>query len=182
MTPAGHSLMGAAIAVAVVPSRFRFRAKAVTVLGFVALANLPDWRLPGWGHERYGISHSLFVNLATIAAVSLLIVLWPRLRRAVGGLAVVIGGAVAWLSHPFLDATYNHGKGTAMFWPFSSARLRLTLPWFETLRKPLPHFDGHSARVMAIELAVYGAIFLLVLLIRWGCNARRRAAQRLADG
>ena len=33
---------------------------------FVALANLPDWPLPNWGHDRHDISHSIFVNVGLI--------------------------------------------------------------------------------------------------------------------
>ena len=33
---------------------------------FLGLAVVPDWPLPGWGHDRYAVSHSVFVNLGLI--------------------------------------------------------------------------------------------------------------------
>jgi hypothetical protein len=62
---------------------------------------------------------------------------------------------------------YNHAEGLAMFWPVSWDRLALPVPWLETLREPLPHFDAHAARVMGIELLTFGPVLAAAVLGRW---------------
>jgi hypothetical protein len=71
--------------------------------------------------------------------------------------------------------------GLAMLWPFSKARLSPAVPWFEVLDKPLPHFDAHSARVLLIELASYGPLFLLALACRWLWGRHKRRQRRAPD-
>ena len=66
---------------------------------------------------------------------------------------------MAWLSHLLLDSFYNHGRGVLIFWPLSRARLNLAIPWFATLQRPLSQFRAHTARVLLIEVMVYGAVF-----------------------
>ena len=73
---------------------------------------------------------------------------------------------MAWFSHLLLDTFYNHGKGIGLFWPFSTWRLALPIPWFETLHKPLPYFDSHAIRVYAIELISFAPVFLIAVFIR----------------
>jgi membrane-bound metal-dependent hydrolase YbcI (DUF457 family) len=166
MTPVGHSLFGASLAVAAMPRGASRRRRLAMLVSFAALANIPDLRLPMWGHERYDISHSIFVNAGLIALLAVTLVFLPRARRAVGGTAVIICGAAAWLSHLLLDSFYNHGKGVAILWPFSKGRLALPISWFDNLHLPLPHFGWHTARVMGIELLAYGTLFVLVCLAR----------------
>ncbi len=162
MTPVGHSLVGASIGLLAASSSAGRWMKLAIIAAFVVLANIPDAHLPGWGHDRYDISHSIFVNAGLIAVIGTGLALLPRLRRRIGGSRIIFGGAAAWLSHLLLDSFYNHGLGVAIFWPLSSVRLALPLPWFETLRRPFPFFDSHSARVMAIELVAYGSLLVLV--------------------
>ena len=59
-------MMGLTIGVAAVPRDFNRRQTVVILAAFVALANAPDWPLPGWGHDRYDVSHSIFVTLAAV--------------------------------------------------------------------------------------------------------------------
>jgi len=166
MTLVGHSIIGATMAVVTIPLGARVRRLALAMLAFVVLANIPDLRLPYWGHERYGISHSVFVNGTVILLLSLPFLLSGRARSSIGGITVVVGCALAWLSHLLLDTFYNHGRGLAMFWPFSKGRLALPVPWFETAKKPLPHFDLHTARVWSVELVSYGVVIVAALLVR----------------
>jgi len=164
MTPVGHSLIGATIALTVIPSNATAKRTLVTLGALVLLANLPDWPLPWWGHERYDISHSIF-SIGRLVGISLFAFLRsPGAVTWAGGTAVVMAGAIAPFSHLLLDTTYNHGIGLAVFWPFGTGRIALPLPWFETLKTPLPAITPHSLHVFAIEFLFYGVIFLIVLL------------------
>jgi hypothetical protein len=177
MTPIGHSITGAAMAAAFKPSGISLRAKILCCVAFAVSANVPDFRLPGWGHERYDISHSIFVNLALIIVLTIPFVLNRSLCQKVGGRIVVAGAALAWLSHLLLDTFYNHGQGIALFWPLSSAAVALPIPWFETASQGLPYFESHTARVWAIEFVSYGTVFLLIVGIRLFVNKSKPCQQ-----
>jgi inner membrane protein len=145
-------------------------AKAVFLATFVVLGNLPDLPVRNWGHHRYYISHSLFVNLAFIAVLCAALRLWRRGPEVVCGWPVLAGGATAWLSHLLLDSFYNHGLGVAIFWPFSDASLALPVPGFDTRQRHFGHLDPRSVRIYLIELACY--LPLLVAAAAW----RKRGA------
>ncbi len=170
-------------------------ASTVFLCAFIAIANLPDWPLPGWGHSNYKVSHSIFVNLALIIiCVLLLRIKWGRARfvrstgrrpevgRAVpGNLAcpdfttvswgMIIGGAAAWLSHLLLDSFYNHGLGIAIFWPFSTARLALPMPWFHTWSSVPPPLNADTFYICLVETLFYGPILLLAIGWRYWRSA-----------
>jgi hypothetical protein len=165
LTSVGHSLTGVSLGLLVMPRGLHPRTRALYLFGFALLANIPDLRLPGWGHDRYEISHSLFVNLALLLALLLPLMIRPGFRARLGGLRAILAGAGAWLSHLVLDSFYDHGKGVAILWPLSAARLNLSLPWFSSLRGTWG-WDGHTARVVAIELVFYGALVVTALLVR----------------
>lgn len=164
-------MTGLAIGCAVCPNGFSRRARALVLATFAVLANAPDAPLPSWGHSRYDLSHSLLVTsvLTGGAAAALLAV-----RRWTSGLplALIGGGAVAWYSHLLLDTFYNHGKGVALFWPVSDARVALPIPFFATM-KPATLISAHNATVFAIEAAAYGALLLLVVVAKSAVLARR---------
>jgi len=172
MTNVGHFIAGATVALMVIPRRTSLKRGLVYLLVFAIAANVPDFRLPNWGHERYSVSHSVFVNLALILPLFILLICWPRARQRIGGTPVIIGCAVAWLSHLLLDSFYNHGHGIAIFWPASSARLALPMPWFYAVHRP-----WHPLRIvrsMAIEFVFYGAIFTITAIIRRVLTRRTR--------
>lgn len=157
----GHGLTGAALGLLAIPAGAGRGRALATLVAFAALANLPDLPLPYWGHNRYDVSHSVFVNLALALVLALALWRWRGARPR-----VVLLGAAAWCSHLLLDALYNHGKGVAIFWPVSAHRLALPLPWFSTAHGPLWRPDLHLLRVMAVELLFYGALFLAVAALR----------------
>lgn len=164
--------MGATIALFAVPNGASKIRRNGTILGFLILANVPDLKFPGWGHERYDISHSIF-SIGLLAAILVSLPLFSgKIRNWIGGMKVAVLGTLAMLSHLLLDSTYNHGKGIGLFWPFSEAKLNLALPWFETLQTNLPGITLHSLRVMAIELLFFGAVFLLAWLIHLAWRKR----------
>ncbi len=166
MTQVGHSLVAVTIGVVTVPQTAPARVKSLYYAVLVVLANVPDFPVAGWGHDAYHVSHSIFVNLALIVLCLSVGVLAWRLRHRVVRWRVVLGGVAAWLSHLLLDSMYNHGRGVAIFWPFSDARLALPVPWFSTVRNPRPFTDWQTLQVAVIEFVSYGALLGAVLLVQ----------------
>jgi hypothetical protein len=162
MTTLGHSLTAISIAVLTLPRGRSLIWYLVTGHLFIFFANLPDFPFPGWGHDAYQISHSIFLALL-FASLMPLLLLSPRFKAQVG-LIVVVAWSVAWLTHMLLDSTYSHGNGIGIFWPLSDAHLALPISWFETLS--WPPVTGHNMRVFAIEAVVYGAFLVLCLIVR----------------
>jgi membrane-bound metal-dependent hydrolase YbcI (DUF457 family) len=163
MTPVGHSLMGLSIGVLCLPRATHPMRTVTTLATFILLASAPDIPLTGWGHNRYRISHSIFVTCALLAAALGFLVLRPRLRHWLGDWRVAFAGAACWVSHLLLDCLYNHGIGIALFWPFSDARLNLALPWFAVLGRE----GGPSAMsIYTVEGLFYGGILLACIAIR----------------
>ena len=119
MASLGHAAVGLFLGRASRPG-VTLRARAWPMLGFAALALLPDLDAIGfmlgvpyaseWGHR--GAAHSLLLA----AIVGALIGLAARSWR-IGGLAIV-----ALASHGLLDALTNGGLGVALFWPFDLTR------------------------------------------------------------
>ena len=163
MTQVGHTLTGIAIGVACLPGGKPTHSKLIHLAAFGLLANIPDFPFKYWGHDRYYISHSLFVNLLLILIVSSAFIFLKGVRAKVGGWAVIVGGACAWLSHLLLDTFYNHGKGLLMFWPFSDRRLALPIPWFSVVKTPVLPLTPATVHILLIEFAFYGSILLIVI-------------------
>ena len=168
MTPLGHSLFGATLAVAGGRSPSVGKGTAAIVLAAVVSANVPDLPLPGWGHSNYRVSHSVFVGLSLIATAGLLYLAVPNGRQKLGGWRVFRVCAAALLSHYLLDSFYNHGRGIALSWPISDARLALPIPWFSTLGSLTPALDWHLIRTCAIELVCYGSLLGIAVWVRRG--------------
>ena len=184
MSPVGHSIFGLTLAALAVPwlpkltndrltnrRTSRFFLLAVPVV-FVALASLPDWPIPNWGHDRYRISHSLFVNLALIFLVAVIWWLIKPLHRTVS-LRIFAFGIMAWLSHLLLDTLYAHGRGLAMFWPFSETRVSMPIPWFQVLNTNVPMWHTRNLSVFGYEALVYTPILIAVLSVRFILRTRR---------
>ncbi len=174
--------MGVAAGILFMPRRFsRARHRAFFIAGCAALALAPDWPLPGWGHSSHGhyrISHSYFVNLALMAPAAAALALWPGLRQKTGGWPAAAGGALAWLSHPFLDSLYAHGMGLRVLWPFYHSRLALPVPWFGNIEAIPPPLNWHTAQVCAVELLFYLPLAGLALGYRLWRGRRRGKANR----
>lgn len=170
MTPVGHTLTGFAIASLAMPAGLRPRTKLGVYATMAVLANAPDAPFSWWGHARYDISHSVFV---TAGVVTVLMVLghyaFGRLPKS-----LLMGGALAWFSHLLLDTFYNHGKGLAMFWPVSDARVALPVPWFETMSTS-ELWGMHNLRVFAVEGVVFGVVWLVAIFV--GLRKSRNSAE-----
>jgi len=166
MTLVGHSLTGLAVAAAAFPSGLSRRQMAIGLGVFLILANIPDFAFPWWGHSAYYISHSIFVAGSLFAIA--LPVLWvvsvlggPRIPRR-----LIVGAAVVWLSHLFLDTLYNHARGVPMFWPFSSWSLALPVPWFSNVGSYRWPLTVRKLQIFAIEFACYSPLPAVVLVVR----------------
>lgn len=168
MSPVGHSLVGASVGVLCMPGYRTSWAKAAFLGCFVVLANAPDLPFPGWGHDQYRISHSLFVTAAAIAVLVAVLACGRSVRATFGGTRTILGGSIAWLSHPVLDSFYNHGRGIAVLWPFSDARLALPVPWFSTLQgcSP-PQLNMYTLKVCSIEFLAYVPLLLIAGFCRY---------------
>jgi hypothetical protein len=170
MTFVGHSLTGLSVGVLCMPRRWRWPGRALLLGVFAFLAWLPDLK---WTPSRL-VRHSVFVNVALMAAPVAVLSLWAGLRRRVGGWPVVLGGVGAWLSHLLLDTLYSHGEGDRLLWPVSRWRLRLPLPWFDVASGGLP--TATYLRIFGVEALCYGAVLAACVLIR----RRRRVADPAA--
>jgi membrane-bound metal-dependent hydrolase YbcI (DUF457 family) len=162
VTTIGHSLAGLSIAVLTLPRGRSLVWYLLVGHFFIFFANLPDFPLPGWGHDSYQVSHSIFLAALLASSMALLLLL-PEFNARVGA-KVIVAWSAAWLTHMLLDSIYSHGKGIGIFWPFSDAHLSLPIPWFDTLT--WPPMTENNLRVFAIELIVYGALLLACVLIR----------------
>jgi len=170
MTPVGHSLVGATVGVVYCNiHQLPIHSRISVILGMILCANIPDYPLPGWGHDRYELSHSIFVGMLLVLGYVVFVRhLWHD-RMHFGAWPFIAAGTLALYSHYLLDSFYNHGKGIASFWPFSEARLALPIPWFETM-KISPPLCLHNVRVWSIELLCYG--LLLVIAFQKGNGDR----------
>lgn len=162
MTTIGHSLTGISIAVLTVPRGRSLLWYLVVGHLFIFFANLPDFPLPGWGHDAYVVSHSIFLT-ALLASLMALLMFVPKVNARVGAV-VFVAWSAAWLTHMPLDSLYSHGQGIGIFWPFSDAHLVLPVPWFETLTWP-PRTE-HNLRVFKIEMIFYGSVLALCIVAR----------------
>jgi LexA-binding, inner membrane-associated putative hydrolase len=166
MTQVGHALTGTAIAVICLPKQTSWRHKLIHFVAFIALALVPDFPLPNWGHDKYYISHSLFMNLLFIFGLVILLGLFKNIRSKIGGWVVSVCGAAAWLSHLLLDSFYNHGKGVVIFWPFSKGRLILPIPWLSVVKTLPPPITTELVRILLIEFVTFFPLVLFAILIR----------------
>jgi len=166
MTQVGHALTGTAVAVMCLPRNISPRYKFIHFTAFIALSLVPDYRLQNWGHDRYDISHSIFVNLIFICGIIVLLTIFKGMRRQIGGWSVVAAGALAWLSHLLLDSFYNHGKGIAIFWPVSKMRLVLPIPWLSVAHPLPPPVTLELMKILLIELVTFAPLVLLAVLLR----------------
>ena len=162
MTTVGHSLTGLSIAVLTLPKGRSLIWYLLIGQFFVFFANVPDFPLPGWGHDSYQISHSVFLT-ALLASMMATLLLLPKFNEQVGA-KVMFFWSITWLTHMVLDALYSHGNGIGIFWPLSDAHLILPISWFDTLS--WPPVSEHNRRVFAIEIAVYGTVLAMCIAAR----------------
>lgn len=176
MTSLGHSLVGASIGILCMPAMDKLHRRVNILVATIAVASLPDWPIPNWGHFHLAISHSIIVNGAAIACLAAGLYLqgtplWQTRRR------VIIGLIAAWLSHFLLDALYVDSH-LAIFWPFSEATVSLPVPWLETLPHVPPPFDERVIRILILEAVTFMPLLVLAAAIRWWKATAKMDADR----
>jgi membrane-bound metal-dependent hydrolase YbcI (DUF457 family) len=165
VTQVGHILTGLAFGVLSLPSSAP-KTRCIVQLGvFAILANIPDFPLPYWGHARYLISHSIFVNSA-LCLLALGGLWFCDFRDTFRNSRILSLGMAAWFSHLLLDAFYNHGQGVGIFWPFSTTTLALPIPWFSVLPMPIWPLTSKGIRIAVVEFVSYAPLVLLTISIR----------------
>jgi inner membrane protein len=153
------------------------------LLAGVAASVLPDLDVIGFklgvaygdelGHR--GFSHSLAFALG-VGGLAAAVAPWLRTTRWVAFLFV----AIACASHGLLDMVTNGGKGIALLWPLTDARLFLPHPFIEVSPLSLKRFLGPAGvSVLQSELrwvwlpAAAAAATGLMLRQTWGLASRR---------
>lgn len=172
MTSLGHSLVGASVGVLCIPGIDKLQRRLIIFVATIAVASLPDWPLPNWGHFSLALSHSIVVNGAVIVCLVVGLCLkspsvWQVHR------CVIIGLIAAWLSHFLLDALYVDSR-LAIFWPLSEATVSLPVPWLKTLPHVPPPFDEKVVRILMFETLTFMPLLVLAAVIRW-----RKATARM---
>ncbi len=165
MTFVGHSLVGVSAAVLAMPSHMSVWRWVVAINVFVLLSYLPDLPFPFWGHSRYAISHSLYVNLFLMTACYIIRLSFKSVHRLLPARLFFTGIAV-WGSHLLLDALYKGPGGVAIFWPFSRAVLNLPVPWFDYFVPSLGVLHMHNLNVFGIEAMAYLPILFMAFVVR----------------
>jgi len=163
--------------------------RAVWLAALVAVSLAPDldvvaFRLgipygAPFGHR--GAAHSIVVGVVLGLAVGL--VGW-RLGMRLG--PAMAAAVVVSMSHGILDTFTNGGRGIALLWPFSNARL--FAPWRPIPVAPigLAFFSPRGVAVMLHELLLFAPLFAIALWPsrhkRRGVAPHRRNASRSGHG
>ncbi len=165
MTFVGHILTGSALGALLLPARLSRLGLAAGIGLLAFLACIPDLPLPGWGHDRYMVSHSIFINSGAVLAGWVGLCASGAMHKLPGTWLTALAGAGAWMSHLLLDSFYNHAGGIRILWPLSQWRLKLPIPWFHTFY-PGSRLSPQNLQVMAIEAGFYGSLLALCLVAR----------------
>jgi membrane-bound metal-dependent hydrolase YbcI (DUF457 family) len=164
MTPIGHTLTGLAIGYLGLPRDTPTKQKVLLLSSCAVLANIPDFPFSWWGHSRYDISHSLLMTTLGVVCLDAILLWRFRLKPPVTP-QMLLAFALAWYSHLLLDMSYNHAKGLAIFWPWSTERVALPIPWL-AVGNPRDVFSLHNVRVAFFEILTFGALLVFAILIK----------------
>lgn len=168
MTQMGHSLVGLSFGILAL-KKLPLNAKRIFIpsilILFVILANLPDLPVPGWGHDRYEVSHSLWITMIVALGISCAYLLLCKyiFKTKPQGLFLLLMN-LALFSHLLLDSFYNHGYGVAIFWPFSSASLVLPIPWLSVQKDLPPPITQEMIKIWLLEFLTFGPLLLVALI------------------
>lgn len=179
--PLAHGLVGASIVVSLVPDVSMRRDWRLFLTGAL-VAVLPDFdyifylglQLGNSWHRSF--SHSILFALAVgIVASSM---------TAATSIKAVLVYSLATVSHPILDALTTKGAGgVEFFWPISNHRFRFGIVDYPELltplTRPLTDILIDAIGTSFLELAVFGALFLVTLLINGELGSARNRKRDL---
>lgn len=173
MTPVGHILVGASLGTLVIPPKTNIIRRISLFFLFVFLALLPDLPLPGWGHQRYLVSHSIWVNLFIILLFLGIIYCFRRVTKHTNLNGWFLFFCIlAIFSHLLLDSFYNHGYGIMIFWPFSERSLVLPIPWLSVGHDFSFPPNLEMLKIWFFEFITFGPLLLVSIWIRKLFNPR----------
>lgn len=184
-SPIGHGLAALAVgwAAAGVYPGTRDRVRQVAIL--VAIGIAPDLDLLIDRHSMESHSIGAAVLVASLAA-------WQRWPVASSRLTIWIAVALAWLSHPILDALGSDTSaplGVMAFWPFSGAHVYSGWDVFGPISRRywLDNFWAINVTSIAKEVVILAPIAAAAWFFRRrdlstkdGWEARRRRGQQKA--
>lgn len=181
--PVAHSLVGASVAAAWRPQDSIGRDWKILLFAAL-LAVCPDfdfffvWVLHLGRSWHRGFTHSIAFALAA-GCLMLTVMGMSRVREA-----MTYGSAV--LSHGLLDfSTTKRGGGVELFWPLSTARVKLGLigiSEFGLKRQPLLDTIMDVIKDSLIELVEFAPLLLIVLLLRRSLSASFRPSYGEEEG
>ncbi|HSE20559.1 MAG TPA: metal-dependent hydrolase [Pyrinomonadaceae bacterium] len=163
--PVAHALVGATLnnSFSKSPRALSFKAIFLSIV----LALCPDFdyglnvlRVAGGGWH-HGFTHSFLFAFAIGFAC------WLILKDRRPTTLMLLCAIVA--SHTLLDYLFTESQGVALFWPITDHRYKLN--WFNpinyTMRtRPMIASALDLARICALELLLFGPLFLVGLLVR----------------
>ena len=148
----------------------------VVILAGIGIA--PDLDLL-WGR------HSMETHSVGAAAVVASIAAWQRWPVAASRTTIWLAVAMAWMSHPILDAMGSDTSvpiGVMALWPFSSAHFQTDWEVFGAISRRYWRDDFWSINITSIikELLVLGPLLALVAFFTSSSSgsARRRIGHR----
>lgn len=168
-SPVGHG-MAAVAAGWVVAGRATARPALIRQVAIlVAVGIAPDLDLLFGRHSMETHSIGAAAIVATIAA-------WQRWPVAASRMTTWMAVAMAWLSHPILDALGSDTSvpiGVMAFWPFSRAHFQTTWEVFGAISRRYWRDDFWSLNISAVvrEVLVLAPIVAIVFLApvrKWG--------------
>lgn len=165
--PIAHGLLGASIvALHPLPTRRRYSLPLLFGALFANAADI-DFLLVFALHSKSwhrGFTHSVVFSLL----VSMLTFLFLGKRR----LKVALVYGLAFASHGLLDyVTSKDGGGVELLWPFPTERMKLG--WWGLSEVPSNLPASGIVMALAVEFALFGPLFLAVLLVRKDLTRRR---------
>ena len=171
-SPLGHALGAVATGWAMAGVSSNRPALIRQVATLVAVGIAPDLDLLWGRHSMETHSIGAAVAVASIAA-------WQRWPVAASRTTIWITVAMAWMSHPILDAMGSDTSvpiGVMVFWPVSGVHVQTGWEVFGAISRRYWRDDFWSLNISAVvkELLVLGPVLGLVGLLTFPSSGRRR--------
>ena len=173
MTSLGHTLVGVSIAMLCTPAKYDMRRRMMVISAVILIASLPDWPIPGWGHQHLDISHSIIVNMALLLCL-LVAAGWRTGKMLQQNRKLVVGIIIAWMSHFLLDTLYGDSS-LHMLWPVSEVGVSLPVPWLKTMPHVPPPFDQSIMTIFLFETMTFLPLVLVASVLCLRKKSQKRS-------